>query len=78
MEGLAEGEIGFDEEGVGCGGDVEIGLESSFRGDDGGADGMAWEKFLYVLGDLAVEESEAVGAGEAEESAGAGEPGVGG
>jgi hypothetical protein len=39
---------------------------------------MAWEKFLYVLGDLAVEEAEAIGAGEAEESAGAGEPGVGG
>jgi len=57
---------------------VEIGFESSFGGNDGGADGMAWEEFLYVLGHLAVEEAEAVGAGEAEESAGPGEPGVGG
>jgi hypothetical protein len=78
VEGLAEGEIGFDEEGVGCGGDVEIGFESSFGGDDGGADGIAWEEFLYVLGNLAVEEAEAVGASEAEEGTGPGEPGVGG
>ena len=35
---------------------------------------MAWEDFLYVLGNLAVEEAEAVGAGEAEEGTGAGEP----
>ena len=74
MEGFAENEIGFDEEGVGCGGDVEIGFESSFGGNDGGADGMAWEDFLYVLGNLAVEESESVGAGEAQEGAGAWEP----
>jgi len=78
VEGLAEGEIGFDEEGVGCGGDVEIGFESSFGGDDGGADGIAWEEFLYVLGNLAVEEAEAVGAGESEEGTGPWEPGVGG
>ena len=57
---------------------MEIGLESSFRGDDGGADGMAWEKFLYVLGDLAVEEAEAIGADEAQKGTGAREPGVGG
>ena len=53
---------------------MEIGFESSFGGNDGGADGMAWEDFLYVLGNLAVEEAEAVGAGEAEEGTGAGEP----
>ena len=35
VEGLAEGEIGFDEEGVGGGGDVEIGFESAFGGNDG-------------------------------------------
>ena len=57
---------------------MEIGFESSFGSNDGGADGMAWEEFLYVLGNLTVEEAEAVGAGEAEESAGAWEPGVGG
>ncbi len=39
---------------------------------------MAWEELFYVLGDLAVEEAEAIGAGEAQESAGAGEPGMGG
>jgi len=78
VEGLAEGEIGFDEEGVGCGGDMEIGFESSFGRNDGGADGMAWEEFLYVLGNLAVEEAEAVGASEAEEGTGPWEPGVGG
>jgi hypothetical protein len=74
VKGFAENEIGFDEKGVGCGGDVEIGFKSSFGGNDGGADGMAWEDFLYVLGNLAVEEAEAVGAGEAEESTAAGEP----
>ena len=74
MEGFAENEIGFDEEGVGCGSDVEIGFESSFRGNDGGVDGMAWEEFLYVLGNLAVEEAEAIGAGEAQKGTGAGEP----
>ena len=78
MKGLAEGEIGFDEKGVGCGGDVEIGFESSFGGNDGGADRIAWEEFPYVLGDLAVEEAEAIGAGEAQKGAGAREPGVGG
>ena len=78
MKGFAENEIGFDEEGVGCGGDVEIGFESSFGGNDGGADGMAWEDFLYVLGNLAVEEAEAVGANEAEEGTGPWEPSVGG
>ena len=31
---------------------------------------MAWREFLYVLSDLAVEEAEAVGAGQAEEGAG--------
>jgi tRNA(adenine34) deaminase len=35
---------------------------------------MAWREFLYVLSDLAVEEPEAVGAGQAEESSGAGKP----
>jgi hypothetical protein len=74
VEGFAENEIGFDEEGVGCGSDLEIGFESSFGGNDGGVDRMAWEEFLYVLGNLAVEEAEAVGAGEAEEGTGAGEP----
>ena len=78
VEGFAENEIGFDEEGVGCGGDVEIGFESAFGGNDGGADGMAWEEFLYVLGNLAVEEAEAVGASEAEEGTGAREPSQGG
>ena len=53
---------------------MEIGFESSFGGNDGGADGMAWEDFLYVLGNLAVEEAEAVGASEAEEGTGAWEP----
>jgi len=57
---------------------VEIGFESSFGGNNGGADGMAWEEFLYVLGNLAVEEAEAVGAGEAEESAGPWKPRIGG
>ena len=57
---------------------MEIGFESSFGRNDGGAHGMAWEEFLYVLGNLAVEEAEAVGSGEAEESAGPGEPGMGG
>ena len=57
---------------------MEIGFESSFGRNDGGADRMAWEEFLYVLGNLAVEEAEAVGSGEAEESAGPGEPGMGG
>ena len=78
MKGFAENEIGFDEEGVGCGGDVEIGFESSFGRNDGGADGMTWEDFPYILGDLAVEEAEAIGAGEAQKGAGAREPGVGG
>ena len=35
---------------------------------------MAWREFLYVLSDLAVEESKAVGARQAEEDAGAGHP----
>ena len=78
MKGFAENEIGFDEEGVGCGSDMEIGFKSPFRGNDGGADRMAWEKFLYVLGDLAVEEAEAIGADEAQKGTGAREPGVGG
>ena len=78
MEGLAEGEIGFDEEGVGGGGDVEIGFESSFGRNDGGADRIAWEDFFYVLGNLAVEEAEAIGAGEPQKGTGAREPSQGG
>ena len=34
-------EVGFNEEGVGGGGDVEIGLKSTFGGDNGGANGGA-------------------------------------
>ena len=78
VEGLAEGEIGFDEEGVGGGGDVEIGFESSFGRNDGGADRIAWEDFFYVLGNLAVEEAEAIGAGEPQKGTGAREPSQGG
>jgi hypothetical protein len=39
---------------------------------------MAWEEFLYVLGNLAVEEAEAIGAGEAQKGTGAGKPSRGG
>jgi len=40
-EGIAKREVGFNEEGVGGGGDVEIGLKSTFGGDNGGANGGA-------------------------------------
>jgi hypothetical protein len=34
-------EVGFNEEGVGGGGDVEFGLKSTFGGNNGGANGEA-------------------------------------
>ena len=38
---LTKREVGFNEEGVGGGSDVEIGLKSTFGGDNGGANGGA-------------------------------------
>ena len=45
-DGVVEGEISFEQKRVGHGGDVEIRFESSFGGDDGGADCLAGRKFL--------------------------------
>ena len=73
-DGFVEGEISFEQKRVGRGGNVEIGFESAFRGDDGGANCLAWEKFLQILGDLAVEEAKSVYARDAEEGAGARNP----
>ena len=76
-DGLVEGEISFEQKKVRRGGNVEIGFESAFRGDDGGANCLAWRKFLQILGDLAVEEAKSVYARDAEESARARNPGRG-
>jgi hypothetical protein len=73
-DGLVEGEISFEQQRVRRGGNVEIGFESAFRGDDGGANCLAWKKFLQILGDLAVEEAESVYARDAEEGARARNP----
>jgi hypothetical protein len=56
---------------------VEVGFESAFRGDDGGTDCLAGRKFLQILSDLAVEEAKSVYARDAEEGAGARNPGGG-
>jgi len=76
-DGFVEGEISFEQKRVGRGGNVEIGFESAFRGDDGGADCLAGRKFFKILGDLAVQEAESVSARDAEESARARNPGGG-
>ncbi len=55
---------------------MEIGLESALSGGNGGADGLSWQEFFQVLGNLAVEEAEAIGTGEAEKGAGPRKPGV--
>jgi FKBP-type peptidyl-prolyl cis-trans isomerase 2 len=73
-DGFVEGEISFEEKRVGREGDVEIGFESAFGGDNGRANCLAGRKFLKILGDLAVEEAESVGARDAEEGAGARNP----
>ena len=56
---------------------MEIGLEPAFGGGDGGSDGVAGREFLEVLGDLSVEEAEAIGTRQTEEGARAGRPGGG-
>jgi len=76
-DGFVEGEISFEQKRVGRGGNVEIGFESAFRGDDSGADCLAGRKFFKILGDLAVQEAESVSARDAEESARARNPGGG-
>jgi hypothetical protein len=73
-DGFVEGEISFEQKRVGRGGNVEIGFESAFRGDDSGADCLAGRKFFKILGDLAVEEAESVSACDAEEGARARNP----
>ena len=73
-DGFVEGEISFEQKRVGRGGNVEIGFESAFRGDDGGADCLAGRKFFKILGDLAVQEAESVSARDAEEGAGSRNP----
>ena len=77
-EWFAQHPIGFQEEGFGGGRDPEICFESSFGGDDGGTDGMSGKEFFEVLGDLPVEEADAVLPCEAEKRAGTGEPWSGG
>ena len=74
-DGFVECKISFKQKRVGCGGNVEIGFQSAFRGDDGGANCVAWKKFFQILGDLAVEEAESVSACDAEEGARARNPG---
>jgi len=76
-DGFVEGEIGFKQKRISCGRDVEIGFESAFGGDNGRANCLAGRKFLKILGDLAVEEAESVYARDAEEGAGARNPGGG-
>jgi len=76
-DGCVEGENGFKQKRVGRGGDVEIGFESAFGRDDGGANCLAGRKLFKILGDLAVEEAESVGARDAEEGTGARNPGGG-
>jgi len=76
-DGLVECKISFKQKRVGCGGNVEIGFQSAFRGDDGGANCVARKKFFQILGDLAVEEAESVSACDAEEGARARNPGGG-
>ena len=77
-EWFAQHPIGFQKEGFGGGRDPEICFESSFGGDDGGTDGMSGKEFFQVLGDLSVEEADAVLPYEAEKRAGTGEPWSGG
>ena len=57
---------------------MEVGLEPAFGGGDGRSDGVAGREFLEVLGDLSVEEAEAIGTRQTEEGARAGRPGGGG
>ena len=56
---------------------MEIGFESAFGGDNSRANCLAGRKFLKILGDLAIEEAESVGARDAEEGPGARNPGGG-
>lgn len=77
-ERFAQGGVGLDEQGIGCGSDADIGIEPALGGDDGGADGVTGLEFFEILGDLTVEEADAVGTAQAKECAGAGEPGAGG
>ena len=53
---------------------MEVGLEPAFGGGDGRSDGVAWREFLEVLGDLSVEEAEAIGTRQTEEGSRAGHP----
>ena len=76
-DGVVEGEISFEQKRVGHGGDVEIGFKSAFGGDDGGADCLAGRKFLKILGDLTIKEAKSILARDAEEGAGARNPGGG-
>ena len=76
-DGLVEGEISFEQQRVRRGGNVKIGFESAFRGDDGRENCLAGRKFLKILGDLAVQEAESVSARDAEEGPGARNPGGG-
>ena len=73
-DGFVECEIGFKQKRISRGRDVEIRFESAFGCDNGRANCLAGRKFLKILGDLAVEEAESVGARDAEEGAGAGNP----
>jgi len=64
-DGFVEGENGFKQNRVGRGGDVEIGFESAFGGDNSRANCLAGRKFLKILGDLSVQEAESVSARDA-------------
>jgi hypothetical protein len=74
---FVEGEIGFKQKRISCGRDVEIRFESAFGGDNGRANCLAGRKFLKILGDLAIEEAKSILARDAEEGAGARNPGGG-
>jgi hypothetical protein len=49
--------------------DIEVALHFAFCGDEGGVGAIAVSKAFYVVRDLAVEEADAVGTGEADASA---------
>ena len=75
-QGVAEGRVGFDPEGIGSGSDPAIGLQPALGGDHGRTGGLAGLEFFQVLGDLAVQEADAVLAAEFEQGSGPGHPGA--
>lgn len=74
-DGLTKGGIGIEVKSLGGGTDPAVGLQLALGGDDGGPDGLARLEFFQILRHLAVEEADAVLAGEFEQDPGARHPG---